>query len=162
MIFGAKIQSKKGCSLRLQNYKMRLLFGWFSPTVHSITLATRMRRKNFFSSFDFFYRILSRLLSVSYTLLVQFSLQKAHDSIRKAIAGISGISPLRISHLHVSHTILKVSKFEHFDKTLQSEFLAPKSSVKLGSINSTLFENPQKCLNWILSILAFFNIFLLH
>jgi len=41
-------------------------------------------------------------LDVSYTLLVQFSLQKAHDSIRKAIAGISGISPLRISHLYLS------------------------------------------------------------
>ena len=40
--------------------------------------------------------------TVSYTLLVQFSLQKAHDSIRKAIASISGISPLRIAHLHVS------------------------------------------------------------
>ena len=39
---------------------------------------------------------------MSYTLLVQFSLQKAHDSIRKAIASISGISPLRIAHLHVS------------------------------------------------------------
>ena len=42
---------------------------------------------------------------VSYTLLVQFSLQKAHDSIRKAIAGISGISPLRISHLYVSSRV---------------------------------------------------------
>ena len=42
------------------------------------------------------------IFTVSYTLLVQFSLQKAHDSIRKAIASISGISPLRIAHLHVS------------------------------------------------------------
>ena len=42
------------------------------------------------------------VFSVSYTLLVQFSLQKAHDSIRKAIASISGVSPLRIAHLHVS------------------------------------------------------------
>ena len=49
----------------------------------------------FVSSFFFFF-------TVSYTLLVQFSLQKAHDSIRKAIASISGISPLRIAHLHVS------------------------------------------------------------
>ena len=46
------------------------------------------------------------IFSVSYTLLVQFSLQKAHDSIRKAIAGISGISPLRISHLHVSALVV--------------------------------------------------------
>lgn len=41
-------------------------------------------------------------LDVSYSQLVQFSLQKAHDSIRKAIAGISGVSPLRISDLHLS------------------------------------------------------------
>ena len=49
-----------------------------------------------FCIFFFFF------FTVSYTLLVQFSLQKAHDSIRKAIASISGISPLRIAHLHVS------------------------------------------------------------
>ena len=50
-----------------------------------------------FCIFFFFF-----FFTVSYTLLVQFSLQKAHDSIRKAIASISGISPLRIAHLHVS------------------------------------------------------------
>lgn len=39
---------------------------------------------------------------VSYSQLVQFSLQRAHDSIRKAIASITKVSPLRISDLHVS------------------------------------------------------------
>ena len=48
------------------------------------------------------YLLFFFFFTVSYTLLVQFSLQKAHDSIRKAIASISGISPLRIAHLHVS------------------------------------------------------------
>ena len=40
-------------------------------------------------------------IAVSYSQLVQFSLQRAHDSIRKSIAGISRVSPLRISDLHV-------------------------------------------------------------
>ena len=39
---------------------------------------------------------------VSYSQLIQFSLQKAHDSIRKALAKATKISPLRLSDLHVS------------------------------------------------------------
>ena len=56
---------------------------------------------------------------MSYTLLVQFSLQKAHDSIRKAIAGISGISPLRISHLHVSLHSAQCVKVQFFTRKIQ-------------------------------------------
>ena len=41
-------------------------------------------------------------LTVSYSQLIQFSLQKAHDSIRKALAKATKISPLRLSDLHVS------------------------------------------------------------
>jgi len=43
-------------------------------------------------------------LEVSYSQLIQFSLQKAHDSIRKAIASLIKVSPLRISDLHLSST----------------------------------------------------------
>ena len=39
---------------------------------------------------------------VSYSQLIQFSLQKAHDSIRKALAKATTVSPLRLSDLHVS------------------------------------------------------------
>lgn len=43
-------------------------------------------------------------LDVSYSQLIQFSLQKAHDSIRKALAKATKISPLRLSDLHLSAT----------------------------------------------------------
>ncbi|CAB4064887.1 unnamed protein product [Lepeophtheirus salmonis] len=43
-------------------------------------------------------------LDVSYSQLVQFSLRKAQDSIRSAIAHVAKISPLRLSDLHLSST----------------------------------------------------------
>ena len=59
----------------------------------------------------FFKLIFDFQFSVSYSQLVQFSLQRAHDSIRKAIAGISKVSPLRISDLHVSFTDQMIPKW---------------------------------------------------
>ena len=41
-------------------------------------------------------------LAVSYSQLVQFSLETAHNSVRKAIADLCNVSPLRVVDLHVS------------------------------------------------------------
>ena len=64
---------------------------------------------------SFFKLIFYFQISVSYSQLVQFSLQRAHDSIRKAIAGISKVSPLRISDLHVSFTDQMIPKWSTLD-----------------------------------------------
>ena len=41
-------------------------------------------------------------LAVSYSQLVQFSLETAHNSVRKAIADLCNVSPLRVVDIHVS------------------------------------------------------------
>ena len=43
------------------------------------------------------------LIAVSYSQLVQFSLESAHNSIRRALAKLLGISPLRIVDIHVTN-----------------------------------------------------------
>ena len=42
------------------------------------------------------------LLSVSYSDLLQFSLRTAHDSLRRSIAKMAAVSPLRVVDIHVS------------------------------------------------------------
>ena len=42
------------------------------------------------------------VLTVSYSQLVQFSLETAHNSLRKAIADLCNVSPLRVVDIHVS------------------------------------------------------------
>ena len=42
------------------------------------------------------------IFSVSYSQLVQFSLETAHNSVRKAIADLCNVSPLRVVDIHVS------------------------------------------------------------
>ena len=41
------------------------------------------------------------IFSVSYSQLVQFSLETAHNSVRKAIADLCNVSPLRVVDIHV-------------------------------------------------------------
>ena len=41
------------------------------------------------------------VLTVSYSQLVQFSLETAHNSVRKAIADLCNVSPLRVIDIHV-------------------------------------------------------------
>ena len=95
---------------------------------------------------------------VSYTLLVQFSLQKAHDSIRKAIAGISGISPLRISHLYVSIGKLNlqricfesrsVSTYGTASAWLDSSAWENRAQKKRWQIFLTIFWQFSFCKKW--------------
>lgn len=41
-------------------------------------------------------------LEVSYTELVHYNLEAAKNSIRRAVAGIAGVSPLRVTDMFVS------------------------------------------------------------
>ena len=62
---------------------------------------------------EFFDTICNSSISVSYSQLIQFSLQKAHDSIRKALAKATTVSPLRLSDLHVSILYLNYPDIYH-------------------------------------------------
>jgi len=41
------------------------------------------------------------VLDVDYSQLLQFSLSVAHDSLAKALADLAGVSPLRVTDIHV-------------------------------------------------------------
>ncbi len=50
---------------------------------------------------------------MDYSQLLQFSLRTAHESLRRAVASIAGISPLRVVDVHVSNKIfLEIQKKE--------------------------------------------------
>ena len=50
---------------------------------------------------------------MDYSQLLQFSLRTAHESLRRAVASIAGISPLRVVDVHVSKKIfLEIQKKE--------------------------------------------------
>ena len=48
------------------------------------------------------------IFTVSYSQLIQFSVQKAHDSIRKALATLVKVSPLRIADLYVRFQLYQI------------------------------------------------------